>query len=186
MNIPVKRGMLLRHHGRFYYVDDIKEHHSGKQKPTFHIALIDAMDSRHIERTIDELMPIEEAASRMRSVQYLYAKGSHHVFMDAETYEEMELGGPQLHGCEPFLREGEPYRVLYADDQPLSLEMPEVVILKVTNTAAPSHGAGGATNITKEAVLEHGLEVRVPLFIKTGDTIRLDTRTRTYVGKEQG
>jgi elongation factor P len=184
MNIPVKKGMLLKHHSRFYFVEDVKEHHSGKQKPTFHIALRDAQDGRHIERSVDELLPLEEVTSRYRNVQYLYAKGDHRVFMDGETFEELEFPTAQLHGCEPFLRDGDQYRVLYAGDTPLSLEMPDVVPLKVTNTAAPSHGTGGATSITKEAVLENGLEVRVPLFVKIGDTLRIDTRTRTYVGKD--
>jgi len=77
-----------------------------------------------------------------------------------------------------------PYRVAFIAGRPASLEMPEIVSLKVAMTAAPEHSVGVASNVTKEATLENGLQVRVPLFIKTGDTIRIDTRTRTYAGKE--
>lgn len=183
MNVPVKRGMLLRHGGRYYFVDDIIEHHSGKQKPTFHVALRDAYDGRHVERTIDELLPLDEVASRFRSMQYLYAKGGHYVFMDSETFDEVELMASQLHGCEPFLREGDQFRVLFAGEQPLRLEMPDIIQIRVADTAAPSHAVGTAANILKEARLENGLEVRVPLFIKSGDVVQLDTRTKAYVGK---
>jgi elongation factor P len=62
--------------------------------------------------------------------------------------------------------------------------MPEVIPMRVADTAPPGHSVGAASNITKEARLENGLEIRVPLFIKTGDLIRVDTRSRTYSGKE--
>ena len=71
-----------------------------------------------------------------------------------------------------------------ADGRPLMLDMPEIIRLKVTQTAPPAHSVGMASNIQKEATLENELVVNVPLFIKNGDMIRVDTRTKTYVGKE--
>jgi elongation factor P len=183
MNIPVKRGMLLRHQGRFYYVEDVIEHHSGKQRPTHHVRLREAFDGRHVERTLDELMPIDEVAGQFRTMQYLYAKGEARVFMDSQTFEETELTGPALGGYEPFLKEGEEFRVLFAGDQPLRLDMPDVVALAVADTAAPTHAVGSAGSVLKEARLENGLEIRVPLFIKTGDSVKVDTRTKEYAGK---
>ena len=94
------------------------------------------------------------------------------------------MDAAQLHGSEPFLKEGETYRVMYVDERPLALDLPEIVKLKVTETAAPSHSVGNASSVMKEATLENRLTVRVPLFIKVGDTLRVDTRTSTYVGKE--
>lgn len=183
MNVPVRKGMLLKHQNRFWFVEDVTERHSGKQRPTFHISLRDALDGRHIERTLDELEPLEEVAGSYRNLQYLYPKGSSRVFMDGQTFEEIELTESQLQGCQPFLKEGEEFKVLFADDQPLRLEMPEVVTLKVAETAAPTHAVGTSANIMKEARLDNGLEIRVPLFIKTGDMIRVSTKTRQYLGK---
>lgn len=184
MHIPLKRGMLLRHQGHIYAVTDFQERHTGKQKPTVHVALRDVRDGHPVDRTLADLEPIDEVSHAYRQVQYLYAKGGAHVFMDSETFEELDLGPPQLHGCEPFLREGETYRVMFADGRPLSLDMPEIVTLRVKETAAPSHSVGNAAAVMKEATLENGLVVRVPLFIKMGDAIRVDTRTKTYDGKE--
>jgi elongation factor P len=185
MNIPIKKGSLLRHHGRFYFVENITERHSGQQRPAIHVSLRDALTPRHIERTLDELMPIEEVACAYRGMQYLYGKGPAHVFMDSETFDEVELQPDALQGFEPFLKEGEEFRVLYAADQPLRLDTPDSVILEIADTAAPTHAVGTSSNILKEATLENGLQVRVPLFIKTGDSVRIDTRTKQYLGKAQ-
>jgi len=183
MNVPVKKGMLLRHQGRYYFVEDVTERHSGKQRPTVHVSLRDALDGRHIERTLDELEPIDEVAGGYRMLQYLYARGKTCVFMDNTTFEEIELTETQLQGYQPFLREGEEFKVLFAGDQPLRLEMPENVTLRVADTAAPTHAVGTGGNVMKEARLENGLIVRVPLFIKTGDLVKINTRTREYQGK---
>lgn len=184
MHIPLKRGMLIRHQGHIYSVTDFQERHSGKQRPTVHVALRDIRDGHPVDRSLSDLEPIEEVAHAYRPMQYLYARGDERVFMDSETFEEHGLKAPALHGCEPFLKEGEEYRVMFVDGQPLSLELPEIVKLRVKETAAPSHAVGNASSVMKEATLENGLLVRVPLFIKMGDTIRVDTRAKTYQGKE--
>ncbi len=184
MNLPIKRGMVIRHQNHVYTIADFQERHSGKQRPTVHVLLRDLRDGRQVDRTLDELEPIEEVQHALRPMQYLYAKGDARVFMDSTTFEEFELTGSQLHGCEPFLKEGDEYRVMFVDGKPLMLEMPEIVRLKVRETAAPSHSVGNAASVLKEATLENDLLVRVPLFIKIGDVIRVDTRTRSYVGKE--
>ncbi|MEW6252092.1 MAG: hypothetical protein AB1716_15745 [Planctomycetota bacterium] len=185
MNVPIKRGMLIRHQGHVYTIVDFHERHTGKQRPTVHVALRDVRDGHPVDRTLADLEPIEEVPHAYRNVQFLYARGGQHVFMDSASFEELSLGAAQLHGAEPFLREGDEYRVMFVDERPLALELPENVKLKVTETAAPSHGAGTpGGNVLKEATLENGLTIRVPLFIKVGDAIRVDTRSRSYAGKE--
>lgn len=185
MNVPLRRGMVIRHQNQLFYVADFSERHSGKQKPTVHVSLRSVVDGHSVDRSLDDLLPLQEVAYAYRPVQYLYARGERRVFMDGETFEELELGPAQLAGCEPFLKEGEQYRVLVADGRPLRIELPEIVSLKVAVTAAPERSVGTAGNVLKEATLENGLVVRVPLFIKPGETIRVDTRNRSYAGKEK-
>jgi elongation factor P len=185
MNVPLKRGMLLRHQNRLFYVSEFHERHTGKQKPTVHVLLRDALDGHSVDRTLDDLLPVQEVEHSYRQMQYLYARGEARVFMDSETFEETELSAAQLRGTEPFLAEGTEYRVMLADGRPLMLEMPENIVLKVAVTAAPERSVGTSGGVMKEATLENGLMVRVPLFIKTGDLIRVDTRTKTYSGKER-
>ena len=184
MNVPLKRGMLIRHQSHVYTVVDFEERHSGKQKPTVHVSLRDVRNGHPVDRSLADIEPIEEVPHQVRALQYLYPNAAGRVFMDSESFEEWTLAAPQLHGCEPFLREGDEYRAMFVDGQPLSLTMPDVVRLGVRETAAPSHQIGNSSSVLKEATLENGLEVHVPMFIKMGDAIRVDTRTRTYVGKD--
>jgi elongation factor P len=185
MNVAVKRGMLLRHQGHLYFVEDVSERHSGQMRPTFHVHLRALADGRKIDRALDELTPVEEVPHSYRNMQYLYAKGEARVFMDVQSFDEIELSGPAIGGFEPFLVEGQEYRVLFAGEQPVRLDIPDAVPLKVADTAAPTHAVGAASSILKEARLENGLNIRVPLFIKTGDVVRVSTHKREYLGKVQ-
>ena len=122
--------------------------------------------------------------SAHHDLQYLYPAGESWVFMDNESFEQYELTEAQLHGCQPFLKEGESYRALFADQQPLALEMADIVALQVTSTAPPAHSVGSQSSVMKEATLENGLEIHVPLFIKNGDVIRVNRQDRAYAGKD--
>ncbi len=185
-NIPLRRGMLIRHQDHVYEVTDLSERHSGKMKPTWHVALRDVRDGHPVDRSLEELLPVEEVPYSYRRMQYLYPRGATRVFMDSETFEELELNEAQLGGRSAFLVEGQEYRLTFIDGRPASLEVPDSVPMKVTFTAPPAHSIGGGSSVTKEATLENGLEIRVPLFIKTGDVIRVDTRNKTYAGKDHG
>ena len=184
MHIPLQRGMFLRHQGHIYQVVDFNERHTGKQKPTVHVALRDALDGHPVDRTLGQIEPIETVEHANRPMQYLYAKGDKYVFMDSETFEERELTAAQLGGREAFLADGAEYRVTHLEGRPAAVQIDDIVSLNVANTAPPGHSVGTASNITKEAVLENGLEVRVPLFIKVGELIKVDTRTKAYAGKD--
>jgi elongation factor P len=185
MNVPLKRGEVIRHQDHLWLVDDITEHHSGKQKPTVHVQMHDIADGRHVSRTLDELMPIRPVEFSYRVSQFTYTRGDTWVFMDSETFEEYELRESQLRGAAPFLTSGQEYRVLLAEGRPLFIQLPELVSLHIKSTAAPQHSIGQGGDVLKEAVLENGLTVRVPLFIKNGDLIRVNTQTRAYAGKEK-
>lgn len=182
----LRRGMLIRHQNHVYEVTDFQERHTGKQKPTVHVSLRDIRDGRPVDRTLNDLLPIEEVARSYRQMQYLYKKDHLRVFMDSETFEEYELTDDQIRGGSDFLVEGQEYRVSFIEGAPAFLDLPDNIVVKIAMTAPPEHSVGVASNITKEATLENGLQIRVPLFIKTGDLIRVDTRSKTYAGKEHG
>jgi elongation factor P len=184
MQVPLKRGMLIRHQGHTYAVAEFQERRTGKQRATVHVLLRDTRDGHQVDRTLDQIEPIEEVPSSHHDLQYLYPAGETWVFMDTESFEQYELTESQLHGCQPFLKEGESYRSLFADQQPLTLEMADIIALQVTSTAPPTHSVGSQSSVMKEAMLENGLEVRVPLFIKAGDMIRVNRRDKAYAGKE--
>ena len=123
---------------------------------------------------------VEEIFTTRRQVQYLYKDDKTAVFMDPESYEQIEI--PLKVIAEPirYIKEGEVVWVLFWENEPLSLELPPNVAMKIHYTD-PGVKGNSATNIYKSATLENGLNVKVPLFINNGDIIRLDTRTGDYI-----
>ena len=177
------KGMVIRHEGQLYTVLDYEVAQTGKQKPTVHVKLRSVKGGHASERTLDELGKIEEVPSEVRQMQYLYAAGEERVFMDAESFEQYSLGQEIIGEGIAFLVEEETYKILTIDNQPVSFQLPPVVVLEVVDTSPVEH-AGGSTNVQKEAKLACGITIHVPLFIKNGDKIRVTTDNRQYQGKE--
>ncbi|GAG48866.1 unnamed protein product, partial [marine sediment metagenome] len=150
---------------------------------TVHVKLRSLTTGHTGERTLDQLGKIEEVPTEIRRMQYLYSAGKERVFMDAETFEQYPLGEDVLGDGVAFLVEEETYRFLTVEGQVVGIELPPVVVLEVVETAPVEH-AGGSTNVQKEARLNSGLVIHVPLFIKNWDKIRVKTENREYQGKE--
>lgn len=122
---------------------------------------------------------VEEAVLERREVQYLYkAPSSKFQFMDPKTFEQFELNGDKIESAS-FLKEGMMVEILFYKDEPLTIELPIKMEFIVAETG-PSVRGNSATNIFKDAILENGLKIRVPLFVKVGDRVLVDTRTRQY------
>jgi elongation factor P len=118
----------------------------------------------------------------MRSIdmQFLYFDGEGYVFMDNNTYEQLSFSEDQMGDSKWFLLEGEPYKILLIEGEPLSIDLPAAFALEVTETE-PAVKGDSVTNIFKDAMTNTGLKVKVPLFLKEGDTIMVDTRTLEYL-----
>lgn len=179
----LRKGMVIRHQGELFTVLDSTVAQTGKQKPTVHVKLRSLKSGNTSERTLDQLGKIEEVACEVRPMQFLYAAGNERVFMDTQNFEQYSLGEDVLGEAIPFLVEQETYRLLVVEGQVVSLQLPDIVVLEVVDTAPVEH-AGGSSSVYKEAKLNSGMTIHVPLFIKNGDKIRLRTDTREYQGKE--
>ena len=115
-----------------------------------------------------------------RDVQYLYSEGDLHYFMDQDTYEQFPLSPAQLADAVNYLKDGMELDVLMYENEPVGVDMPLNVVLEVTHTE-PGFKGDTATGGTKPAQLETGLTINVPLFVNTGDKIRVDTRDSSYI-----
>jgi len=179
----LRKGMVIRYQDELFVVQDFSTAQSGKQKPTVHVKLR-SLKSGHVgERTVDQLGKIDEVATEVRSMQYLYSSGHQRVFMDTESFEQYSLGEDVLGNGVPFLVEEEVYRFLVAEGKVVALQLPPSVVLEVVDTAPVEH-AGSGSNVYKEAKLASGLVIKLPLFIKNGDKVRVSTDKREYLGKE--
>jgi elongation factor P len=132
-----------------------------------------------IERTFISGARVQEAILEKREAQFLY-RTDNFIFMDPLSFEQFELAEEKIGQAAPFLKEGMIIKILFYQEEPLATELPIKMEFTVSETDAGFRG-NSATNIFKDALLENGLKVRVPLFVKIGDRVLIDTRTSEYV-----
>ncbi len=136
-----------------------------------------------VERTFRAGETVPQANLEKSTMQHTYKDGDDFVFMDMETYEEGRLNANQIGDRVKYLKEGMEVNVVRWDDQVLEVELPNAVVLEIVQTD-PGVRGDTATGGTKPAVVETGATVMVPLFISTGERIRIDTRNDSYLGRE--
>jgi len=132
------------------------------------------------EKTFNSTLKVEEIATSKKSMQYLYSDSSTATFIDPTSYEQVGVAKSIIESEITFIKEGETVDLLFWEDKVLSIDIAPKISLQVKDTA-PGVKGNSATNIYKPATLENGLTLKVPLFIKVGDKIRVDTRTAEYV-----
>ncbi len=133
-----------------------------------------------VERTFNAGERLPEAHIDRREMQYLYQDGDAYVFMDNETYEQMELRKEQLGNALNFLKENMEVKVVVYESRILGVEIPNTVELTVVKTD-PGIRGDTATGGSKPATMDTGYVVKVPLFINEGDVLRIDTRSGDYI-----
>ncbi|MGI6093315.1 MAG: elongation factor P [Veillonellaceae bacterium] len=133
-----------------------------------------------VERTFNPSEKIPKAHVDNRQMQYLYESGGMYVFMDNETYEQIELDGDTLANAINFLKENMTISIMMFQGNIIGVDLPNAVELEVIETD-PGIRGDTATGGTKPAKLETGYVVKVPLFINVGDVLRVDTRSGQYI-----
>jgi elongation factor P len=177
-----KRQMVLLLEGAPHVIEDLHTSGTAQTRHKLHTRLRHLTTGRLIDRVFAENERVEVAPLETRRVTYSYAQADGQVFIDAGTYDEFEFTNEQLGERRWFLKENEEYKALRLDGRLLDIVLPPQIPLKVADTAPPGHG--GLNSSWKEARLETGLQIMVPLFIGKGETIRVDTATKKYVGRE--
>jgi elongation factor P len=137
-------------------------------------------DGAVIERTFRAGEKIDEVRIVAHMMQYLYESNGLYYFMDSENFEQHPLSGKLIEDVLQWLKEGVEVKVLWHDERPLWVEIPQHMELTVTETE-PGVRGDTATGVTKAARLETGAVVQVPLFINAGDVLRVDTTTGAYI-----
>jgi elongation factor P len=177
-----KRLMVLMLDGSPHVVEDMHTSGTAQTRHKLHTRLRHLTTGRLIDRVFAENERVPVAPLETRSVNYSYAQGETHIFIDAQTFDEFEFSSEQLGERRWFLKENEDYKALLLDGRLLDIVLPPQIALKVVDTAPPSRT--DLNSSWKEAKLETGLQIMVPLFIAKGETIRIDTAGKKYLGKE--
>jgi elongation factor P len=135
---------------------------------------------RVLDRTFRAGEKLEEADVAERTMQYLYQDGDQLVFMDTTSYDQIPFSQEQVGDARKYLKENLEVEVLFWRERPINIELPSFIEALVTRTD-PGLKGDTASGATKPATIETGAVVQVPLFVKEGDRIRVDTRTDEYV-----
>jgi elongation factor P len=176
----LRPGAVLRLDGGLWRVVSVDvSGGTGQMKGTVHARLLNVVTHHDTDRRFRPEERLEEEEISVRPLTYSYRQGNSHVFMDPESYDQVPVPEKLLGPFLPFLKEEVEILVEFFEETPVGCRFPDSVELRVSSTAPPMHRA--EANVWKEAVLENGLEVQVPLFIETGETIRIDVRTRRYM-----
>jgi len=174
--------MVLMLDGSPHVIEDMHTSGTAQTRHKLHTRLRHLKTGHITDRVFAETERVPVAPLETRRVTYSYSQGDRHVFIDVESFDEFELGSEQIDERRAFLKENEEYKALLLDGRLLDIVFPPHVPLKVVDTASPIRG--GSDSAWKEATLETGLQIMVPLFIAKGETIRVDTAQKKYAGRE--
>jgi elongation factor P len=177
-----KRQMVLMLEGGPHVIEDLHISGTAQTRHKLHTRLRHLTTGRLIDRVFAESERVPVAPLETRRVTYSYAKADGQIFSDIETFDEFEFSNEQIGERRWFLKENEEYKALRLDGRLLDLVLPPQIPLKVVDTAPQSRG--GLNSSWKEAKLETGLQIMVPLFIEKGEIVRVDTAEKKYLGRE--
>lgn len=179
-----KTGLTILVDGVLYRVLDFQHVKPGKGAAFVRSKLRNLRNGSVNEKTFRAGEKVEKAQIDNLKMQYLYASGDQHIFMDTESYEQLELDEKQIEYELKFLRENMEIHVIQFQGEILGVELPKSVVLEVTETEPGIKGdtSGGGS---KTASLETGLIVTVPLFINVGDKLIINTDEGSYVSRAQ-
>ena len=175
-----KNGVTFEMEGKVVQVLEFQHVKPGKGAAFVRTKLKDVINGSVIEKTFNPTDKFEGAYIERKEMEYLYNDGDLYYFMDPETYEQMPLNSEKLGDNFKFVKENTSCRIVSYKGNVFSVEPPVFVTLEVADTE-PGVRGDTATNVTKAATLETGAVVRVPIFINTGDMIRIDTRVGEYL-----
>jgi elongation factor P len=175
-----RTGMAIRHQNEVWVVVEFQHVTPGNWRAMLRTKLKNVKTGRVIDVTFRMSDKIEQVRLEEKKMQFLYAADDLLHFMDNDSYDQIYIPGEMLGTQQNLLKEGNPCSIFFLEGAAISAELPNFVELKIAE-AEPGVRGDSATNIMKNAVLETGAKVMVPLFIKEGDTIKIDTRTGKYV-----
>ena len=178
----LKNGMTLNIDGQLWNVVDFQHVKPGKGGAFVRTKLKNVLSGKVVDRTFNAGVRVEQASVDRREMQYLYREGDDFVFMDTQDYDQPRIPAATVGDAANYLLEEQNVTVAFIEGVPLYVELPAAVELTVSQTD-PGLQGDRATGGTKPATLETGAQIQVPLFITTGEKIRVDTRTGQYLGR---
>ena len=178
----LKNGMVLNIDGQLWTVTEFQHVKPGKGPAFVRTKLKNVESGKNVDKTFNAGTKVETANVDKRTMQYLYNDGSNFVFMDPDTYDQVEVSPEVVGTAADYMLENQDVLVARHEGTPLFIELPASVVLEITYTE-PGLQGDRSTGGTKPATLETGANINVPLFLETGTKVKVDTRDGSYLGR---
>jgi elongation factor P len=181
----LKNGLVLNLDGQLWSVVEFQHVKPGKGGAFVRTKLKNVLSGKVVDKTFNAGVKVETANVDKRSMSYLYNDGNDFIFMDATTYDQIPVPAATVGDAVKYMLENQEAIVALHDGTPLYVELPASVELVVEYTE-PGLQGDRSTGGTKPARLETGAEIQVPLFLETGEKVKVDTRDGSYLGRVNG
>lgn len=175
-----RTGLAIRFNNDIWIITEFQHVTPGNWRAMVRTRLKNARTGRVIDNTFRMTDNIEEVRLETKPMQFLYEADGNLYFMDSETYDQTFIPAEMLGDQKKFLKEGGQCTIHFLESEPLTAELPNFMDLLVVE-AEPGVRGDSASNVTKFCTLETGAKIQVPLFIKEGDVLKIDTRTGKYL-----
>lgn len=180
----IKNGKVIQLEGEPYIVLKFSHHKAARGGATLKTKLRNLRTGNLLDKTFQAGDRLEEADTEKKKVNFMYEDGESAYFMDYDNYDQFNLFLDQVGDKKKFLKEGTDVVMLYFEGKPIAIELPIKMEFEVTS-APPAIKGNSADSVTKQVELETGAKVNVPMFVKQGDLIRVNTETGEYVERVQ-
>lgn len=177
----LKLGLIISFEKEPHEVQYCQHVQMGRGGAILRTKLKNLLTGNVLEKTFKSGDKIAEAELVKSRASFLYRENDHFYFMDTTTFEQFSLVQNQIGQMSPFLKEGDEVEIMNFESKPVTVTLPPKVVLKVITAPPGVRGNTAQGNITKKVTLENGYEVAVPLFVKEGDLIKINTQTGEYV-----
>jgi elongation factor P len=177
----LRAGITFKEDGILYVVLSYEHNKVGRGSANIKVKIKNMTSGSIVEKSFINGAKVQDVQIYKKDLQFLYKDDDSAYFMEPQSYEQIQIPLRNIDGYQ-YLKEGENFSVSFLENEPLSVMLPPKMVFKISETG-PSVKGNSATSVFKDAVLENGIKTKVPLFVTSGEYIRVDTRTGAYTEK---
>ncbi len=176
----IRKGVVIRQNNDLFVVVEFQHVNPGKGAAFVRTRMKSLGSGKVIENTYKTSETVDVVSVIFQTMQYLYESGNRHAFMNMSSYEQIEMDADLIGDDIKYLKEGLEVIVGLYEDRPVSIQLPKKIQYKVVEAPPAVKGDSASGNVTKEIVLDNGLKIQAPIFIKEGEEILINTETGLY------
>jgi elongation factor P len=176
----IRKRAVIKHNGDLYSVVEFQNVNPGKGAAFTRTRMKNLGNGKVMEITYKSGEAVDIVSVNFSTMQYLYKTGDNFAFMNNTTYEQVEMNGDLIGDDAKYFKEGIEVIIGTYDEMPVSIEIPKKIVYKVKEAPPAVKGDSAGGNVTKEVILENGLAIQAPIFIKEGEDVLVNTETGEY------